>query len=133
MQSLVDSKWPVISPPGVPAQAFGTASAAGYDRGIAGVLPCGLAVVTDANVQTAALAGAQSGGTQDIIYIVPQDEAILLESPSRETFIRAEAPTAQQLGVTLVVYSYFSYTFSRYAATAFQRINGTGTVPPTGF
>jgi hypothetical protein len=33
----------------------------------------------------------------------------------------------------LVAYEYFAYTFSRYAATAMQRINGTGTVPPTGF
>jgi hypothetical protein len=86
-----------------------------------------------ANVQTAALAGADTGGTQDIIYIIPQNEAILFEAPQREVFIRAEAPAANQLGVLLVVYSYFAHSFSRYAATAFQRINGTGTVPPTGF
>jgi hypothetical protein len=133
MQSLVDAKWPVISPPGIATQAMGAATDAGYNEGIAGILPCGLKVVIDANVQTAALAGAQTGGTQDIVYVVPQHEAILLEAPEREIFIRAEAPNANQLAVTLVVYSYFAYTFQRYASTAFQRINGTGTAPPTGF
>ena len=59
MQSLVDSKWPVISAPGVATQAFGNATGAGYDQGVAGRLPCGLDVVLDANVQTAALAGGQ--------------------------------------------------------------------------
>jgi HK97 family phage major capsid protein len=132
MQSLVDSKWPVISPPGLNGQqSFGAAEGGGYEDG--GYLPCGLRVIQDANVQTAALAGADTGGTQDIIYIIPQNEAILFEAPQREVFIRAEAPAANQLGVMLVVYEYFAYTFSRYAATAFQRINGTGTIPPTGF
>ena len=84
-------------------------------------------------MQTAALAGAQTGGTQDIVFVVPQTECILLESPGRETFIRAEAPAASQLGVMLVCYEYFAYTFSRYATTALQRVNGTGTVPPAGF
>ena len=77
--------------------------------------------------------GAQTGGTQDILYVVSDSECILLESPQRETFIRAEAPAANQLGVMLVCYSYFAATFSRYAATSVQRINGTGTVPPAGF
>jgi hypothetical protein len=130
LQSLVDSKWPVISAPGM-GQVFGASNGGGYEDG--GMLPCGLRVVQDANVQTAALAAADTGGTQDIIYIVPQNEAILFEAPQREVFIRAEAPAANQLGVMLVVYEYFAYSFSRYAATAFQRINGTGTVPPAGF
>ena len=63
------------------------------------------------------------------MYVVAQNECILLEAPNREVFIRAEAPAASQLGVMLVVYEYFAYAFARYAATAFQRINGTGTVP----
>ena len=91
MQSLVDSKWPVISPPGLNGQqSFGASNGGGYEDG--GYLPCGLRVIQDANMQTAALAGADTGGTQDIIYIVPQNEAILFEAPQREVFIRAEAP-----------------------------------------
>jgi hypothetical protein len=133
MASLVDTKWPMIQQPGIDPQAMGVNNGVGYDEGIAGVLPCGLKVVLDANVQTAALAGADTGGTQDIVYVLPQHECVLLEAPGREVFIRAEAPAANQLAVMFVVYEYFAYTFSRYAATAFQRINGTGTVPPTGF
>ena len=133
LQSLMGSTWPMVTQPGVATQAFGTNYGNGYADGLAGRLPCGLDVVIDNNVQTAALAGAQTGGTQDVVYVVPQHECVLLESPNRETFIRAEAPAASQLGVMLVVYSYFTYTFQRYATTAFQRINGTGTVPPTGF
>jgi hypothetical protein len=130
---MFGSTWPMFSQPGVPFQAAGANTANAYADGPAGVLPCGLVVVQDANVQTAALAGAQTGGTQDVVYVVPQSECLLLESPSRETFIRAEAPAANQLGVMLVCYEYFTYTFQRYATTAFQRVNGTGTVPPTGF
>src|SRR5262249_49060401 len=96
MQSLVDSKWPVISAPGVATQAFGKANDAGYDGGVAGRRPCGLDVAVDANVQTTALAGADTGGTQDVIYIVPASECVLLEAPEREVFIRAEAPAANQ-------------------------------------
>ena len=133
LQSLVASTWPQITQPGMDPQALGVNTGAGYNEGIAGVLPCGLQVVMDNNIQTAALAGAQTGGTQDILFVVPQNECILLEAPQREVFIRAEAPSANQLGVLLVAYEYFTYTFSRYAATAMQRINGTGTVPPAGF
>ena len=123
----------MFSQPGIPPQLAGTNTANAYADGVAGVLPCGLQVVMDANVPTAALAGAQTGGTQDIVFVVPQTECVLLEAPQREVFIRAEAPAANQLGVMLVCYEYFAYTFQRYATTAFQRINGTGTVPPAGF
>ena len=133
LQSLFSSTWPMFSQPGVANQMAGSNTANAYGTGLAGVLPCGLGVVTDANVQTAALAGAQTGGTQDIVYVVSDSECVLLESPQREVFIRAEAPAASQLGIMLVCYEYFAATFSRYGATAVQRINGTGTVPPTGF
>jgi hypothetical protein len=133
LQSLFSSTWPMFSQPGVPAQMAGSNTANAYANGVAGVLPCGLQVVMDANVPTAALAGAQTGGTQDILFVVPQHECVLFEPTNREVFIRAEAPAASQLAVMLVIYEYFTFTFQRYAATAFQRINGTGTVPPAGF
>jgi hypothetical protein len=133
MQSLLSSQWPLFTQPGVPPQEFGTNTGNAYADGVAGRLPCGLDVVMDANVPTTALAGAQTGGTQDILFVVPQHECVLLEAPNREVFIRAEAPAASQLAVLLVVYEYFTYTFARYGATAFQRINGTGTVPVAGF
>jgi hypothetical protein len=129
LSSLVASTWPQVNQPGVPVQSMGVSTGNAYNDGVAGVLPCGLKVIMDANVQTAALAGAQTGGTQDVLYVVAQNECILLEAPNREVYIRAEAPAAPQLGVMLVAYEYFAYTFSRYPATAVQRINGTGTVP----
>jgi hypothetical protein len=132
LQSLFSSTWPLFSQPGIGNQMAGANTANAYGDGVAGYLPCGLAVVIDNNVPTTALTTAQTGGTQDILFVVPQNECVLLESPGREVFIRAEAPAANQLGVLLVAYSYFTYTFQRYATTAFQRINGTGTVPPSG-
>jgi hypothetical protein len=77
------------------------------------------------------IAAAASGDHSMLEYrygrdVVPQSECLLLESPQREVFIRAEAPAASQLGVLLVCYSYFAYTFQAYASTTFQRINLTG-------
>jgi hypothetical protein len=125
LQSLVASTWPQVTQPGLDPQAMGLNTGNAYNNGVAGVLPCGLKVVVDANVQTAALAGAQTGGTQDILYVVADHECVLLEPPTREVYIRAEAPAANQVAVMLVVYEYFAYTFQRYATTAFQRVNGT--------
>jgi len=45
-------------------------------------------------------------------------------------FIRAEQPAAATLGVLLVVYSYFSYTMSRYT-NAVGKITGSGLIAPT--
>jgi hypothetical protein len=45
-------------------------------------------------------------------------------------FIRAEQPAAASLGVLLVLYGYFAYTFRRYTS-AMQKIGGTGLVTPT--
>ena len=133
LQSLFGSTWPLFTQPGVVSQTAGTNTANAYSHGLAGRLPCGLDVVTDNNVPTACLTTAQTGGTQDVIFVVPENECILFEPPNREVSIRAEAPAANQLGVMLVTYEYFTFTFARYGATAFQRVNGTGTVPPAGF
>jgi hypothetical protein len=42
-------------------------------------------------------------------------------------------PEANQLGVLLVCYSYFAYTFQQFPAGAAYKINGVATVGPTGF
>jgi hypothetical protein len=95
-----------MTQPGVPTRALGVNDANAYVQGRAGRLPCGLDVIVDANVQTTCLAGAQTGGTQDSIYIVPQSECILLEPGNREVFIRADQPLAKNFGVLLVVYEF---------------------------
>jgi hypothetical protein len=44
--------------------------------------------------------------------------------------IRAEQPAAASLGVLLVVYSYFAYSFRRFA-NGMGKVNGTGLIAPT--
>lgn len=46
--------------------------------------------------------------------------------------IRAEQPAATKLGLQLVCYKYYSWTFAKIA-NSFQAINGTGTIKPAGF
>ena len=79
------------------------------------------------------LAGAQTGGTQDVMYVVSAPNCLLFEPPQRTVFIRAEAPAANQLAVMLVAYEYFTYTFQQLPAGAAYKINGVATVAPAGF
>lgn len=43
-------------------------------------------------------------------------------------FIRAEQHSAASLGVLLVAYAYFGYTFQRYGSGAMAKVAGTGLV-----
>jgi len=128
LQNGLSSTWPLISQPGIAAQMMGNNADVPYGRGVRGVLPNGTPVIVDNNVTTTGLAGAVTGGTQDHTYVVDQKECHLWEDPAAPVFIRAEQPAAASLGVLLVVYGYFAYTFSRYAQS--QLISGTGTVTP---
>jgi hypothetical protein len=88
------------------------------------VLPNGLSVVVDNNIGT-----TLGAGTEDEAYVVPARECHLWEDANAPLFIRADQPKAANLGVLLVLYGYFAYTFSRYA-NAMQKINGTGFIAP---
>jgi hypothetical protein len=133
LQSLLTSTWPAFSQPrGVDPRAVGNNSATPYAQGSSGVMPNGMEVVTDANVTTLALAGAPTGGTQDHIFVVPQVECHLWEDQGHPIYIRAEQPAAASLGVLLVAYGYFAYTYNRYA-NAIQKINGAALAAPVGF
>jgi len=133
LSGQLTSTWPFINSAGVPTQAAGVLnSGSSYASGIRGVLPNGLLVVVDNNVVTVATAGAQTGGTEDEIYVVPSRECHLWEDSGAPAFIRAEQPSAGKLGVLLVVYGYFAYTFGRYA-NAMQKISDTGLIAPVGF
>ena len=129
LQSLLTTQWPAFTQPGVASDslAAGANSAAPYNTGVTGVLPMGLKVVTDANITTA-------GGTddEDEIYVVPDTECHLWEDAGNPMYIRAEQPKANSLGVLLVVYGYFAYTFARYA-NGTQKITGAGLAAPSGF
>jgi HK97 family phage major capsid protein len=126
IQSKVNSVWPGITQPNIPVQAGGTSTTAGYNQGVRGILPNGLAVIVDNNIAT-------NNGTatnEDEIYIVPSSECHLWEDPGAPAFIRAEQPAAANLGVLLVLYAYFAYSFRRYT-NGMGKVNGTGLTTPT--
>lgn len=126
LASQMASTWPIIAfqQPSVPENQIGAANANGYGSNIRGVLPNGLGVVVDANVTTTV------SGTQDEIYVVAKDECHLWTDSNQPAFIRAEQPNAPQLGVLLVVYGYYAYTFNRYT-NAQQKVTSTSFTAPT--
>ena len=126
LSSQMSSTWPLINWSGVPVQAAGTANSSSmYASGPRGVLPCGLEVIVDNNIAT----NLGAGTNEDELYVVPASECHLWEDPNAPLFIRAEQPAAASLGVLLVAYSYFAYTFGRYA-NGMQKVNGTGNITP---
>ncbi|MGQ4358870.1 phage major capsid family protein [Streptomyces sp. SAS_272] len=126
LSSQMSSTWPLINWSGIPVQAGGVANPnSSYASGPRGVLPCGLEVVVDNNIAT----NLGAGTNEDEIYVVPSSECHLWEDPNAPLFIRAEQPAAASLGVLLVAYSYFAYTFGRYT-NGTQKVGGTGLVTP---
>lgn len=131
--SAVSSSWPMAlgRDNAVPTQNLMVNNdALGYAKGIRGVLQNGLQICVDANVTTAALAQATTGGAQDQIYVVPTQECHLWEDPNAPVFIRAEQPAAANLGVLMVLYGYFAYTFRRFSGATIN-LCGAGFVAPT--
>jgi HK97 family phage major capsid protein len=126
LQSQVGNSWPFMSQPGIATQAGGTNFATGYDMGARGVLPNGNRVIVDNNIPT----NLGAGTNEDEIFVVPADECHLWEDPQAPVFIRAEQPHAASLGVLLVLYGYFAYSFRRYT-NGMSKISGTGLVTPT--
>ncbi|MFD9368782.1 phage major capsid protein [Streptomyces sp. NPDC060020] len=127
LSSQMSSTWPMINWTGIPPQSAGQAnSSSSYGSGVRGVLPCGLEVIVDNNIGTASGAGTN----EDEVFVVPNSECHLWEDQDAPLMIRAEQPAAATLGVLLVAYKYFAYTFGRYP-NAMQKIGGTGLVTPT--
>lgn len=126
MQSQLTTSFPFVSQPGIPGNASAVNNGTGYGSGFRGVLPSGLAVVTDANVPT----NLGAGTNEDRIYVIDPNECHLWEDPNAPVFIRAEQAAAASLGVLMVLYGYFAYSFRRFTS-AVQRIDGTGLITPT--
>lgn len=126
LQSQLSTSWPLISQPGISGNAGGTSNGADYGSGFRGFLPSGLAVITDANVAI----NLGAGTNEDRIYVVDTDECHLWEDANAPVFIRAEQAALASLGVLLVLYGYFAYSFRRFANSV-QNISGTGMVTPT--
>ncbi|MFJ8844343.1 hypothetical protein ACIRFF_15725 [Streptomyces cyaneofuscatus] len=126
LSSQMASVWPMINWSNLPVQASGTANAqSSYASGPRGVLPCGLEVVVDNNIAT----NLGAGENEDELFVVPQDECHLWEDGDSPLFIRAEQAKAASLGVLLVAYKYYAYTFGRYT-NGMQKVGGTGLVTP---
>lgn len=127
LNNILTTKWPAINQPGFDPRSSGANDGASYSRGVRGRLPNGMLAVVDNNIAT------NLGGTaanQDEAYVVASDECHLWEDPNAPVFIRAEQPAAASLGVLLVLYGYFAYTFGRYPAAP-QKLAGVGMATPT--
>ncbi|QJT01782.1 hypothetical protein G9272_16915 [Streptomyces asoensis] len=125
MQNAMSNTWPLITQPNIVAQTLGANYAEAYGRGIRGVLPNGTPVIVDNNIAT----NFGAGTNEDEIYLADRQECHLWEDPDAPMYIRADQAKAANLGVLLVVYGYFAYTFQRYAHA--RKIAGTGLVTPT--
>ncbi len=126
LQSQLSSSWPLFTQPGIPTQAGGTNNATAYGSGGRGTLPNGMTAVVDNNIAI----NSGAGTNEDTMFVVPADECHLWEDPNAPVFIRAEQAKAASLGVLLVVYGYFAFSFRRFSG-AIQSISGTGLVTPT--
>jgi hypothetical protein len=126
LSSQLTSTWPLINTMGAQFPWSGGVNDpnADYNGGIRGRLPSGLGVVVDNNIAT-----NLGGGTEDELYVVPAKECHLWEDANAPLFIRAEQTKAAALGVLVVVYGYFAYTFGRYA-NAMQKVGGSGLALP---
>ena len=127
LQSQLSSSWPLVGSNNIPVQLGGVANAdVGYNQGIRGPgLPSGLGVVVDNNLLTSL------GTNQDELYVVAADECHLWEDPDAPIYIRADQPNATALGVLLVLYGYFAYSFRRYGGAAIGSVGGTGLITPS--
>lgn len=125
LSSQMTSQWPMVNQPGLPVQQAAVNTGGAYNSGVRGTLPNGLAVVVDNNIAT-----NHGGGTEDEIYVVPFNECHLWEDPDAPVFIRAEQPSAASLGVLMVLYGYFAFSFRRYA-NGMGKVSGTGLAAPT--
>ena len=125
LQSQLTSTWPLFGQPGAMSQQAGANYAERYGAGFRGVLPSGVPVVVDNNIAT----NLGAGTNEDEIYFVSQRQSRLWEDTDAPVLIRAEQTKAESLGIVLVVYGYFAYTWTRRASA--QKIAGTGLVTPT--
>lgn len=124
LNAQMTSTWPMFGQPGLAPQLSGVNLAERYGAGIRGILPNGTVVIVDNNCPTTV-----GAGTEDEIYVAASDECHLWVDPNAPQFIRAEQPKAANLAVTLVLYTYFAYSFRRFSS-AVGKVAGTGLIAP---
>ena len=89
---------------------------------VRGRLANGLQVITDNNIPS---------GTPAIL-VVASPEIHVWEDPGAPILIRAEQPSAANLGILLVAFEYAAFTFKRYSNNP-GSITGSGVALPSGF
>jgi len=124
LSAQLTSQWPMFGQPGIGGVAAGENVAATYGHGARGVLPNGMVAIADNNIGT-----TLGAGTEDQLFVVSTQECHLWEDPSAPVFLRCEQPSAANLGVLLVLYGYFAYSFRRYP-NANSVIGGSGMISP---
>ena len=82
---------------------------AAYNAKVHGYLPNGLSVVVDANIAT----NLGTGTTEDGFTSCPRPNATCGRTPRRRCSSALSSPPST-LGVLLVLYGYFAYSFRRY-------------------
>jgi HK97 family phage major capsid protein len=128
MSAQVGANFPFINQMGAayPWNGGVADASSNYNTGPRGVLPSGLKVIVDNNVPN----NLGVGTNQDELYVVASDECHLWEDPDAPIFIRAEQPAAASLGVLMVLYGYFAYSFRRYTG-AVQKVAGAALTTPS--
>lgn len=124
LQSQLTSTWPLFGQPGAAPQQAGLNYAERYGNGFRGLLPSGTPVVLDNNIAT----NLGAGTNEDEIYFIAQSESHLWEDPNAPMLIKAEQNQSKKLGIDIVVYGYYAFTFVRRPHA--QKIAGTGLVTP---
>jgi hypothetical protein len=104
-----------------------SADAGAVPQGVAGTI-FGLPVVKDANMSTACLTGAPTGGTQDVAIVLKEDDQILWEGPLR---MRALPEILSgTLQIRFQVYAYSAFMATR-APSSIAVAGGTGFAAPS--
>jgi hypothetical protein len=128
--AAVSSSWPVVAGTSVPPQSWAVSLTKEYGPKVRAQLPNGMLITVDANISTACLGTAITGGTQDQVYAVAAEECHLWTDPDAPVMVRAEQPAAASLGILYVAYGYFAYSFRRYPGASVN-VNGTGLATPS--
>ena len=125
LQAQLTTQYPLFGQPGIPESQGGVNYARRYGEGARGMLPNGMVAVVDNNIAV----NSGTGTNEDAMFVIASDECHLWEDPQAPVFLRCEQPAAASLGVVLVLYGYFAYSFRRYV-NAMSRIGGTGFITP---
>jgi HK97 family phage major capsid protein len=116
-----------VSPNYGPYNVPGLGESSPVAQGVAGEL-FGLPVIKDANMNTSSTATVTTGGTQDVVVVLKEDDSILWEGQLK---MRALPEVLSgTLQIRFQVYAYSALTFGR-APSGISIVSGAGLAAPT--